>query len=109
MDISWNNTIEGKQYFVSVNDHNKLEYSFDNVNPWVGSGCTFEISPNLNDNSWVWEDIKRVFGIEKTQMIYALALTLDIVRVDDLKKRSSVFYEIYNQQLEVVKAKNILI
>lgn len=106
MKFSWNTTIEGVQYFVSLNPENKLEYSFDNVNPLVGGGHTTIIDTDISKNKWVWDDIIKVFGLENAENMYALALTLEKFNSPNMK--DPAFYMAYDEQLHKVIADKIL-
>jgi hypothetical protein len=107
LEISWNNTIEGKQYFVSINNENKLEYCFDDVNPLVGNGKTFELLADLKQEKWMWEELEKIFGIDNVRQIYALVFTLREVSSNDIKNRSAKFYAAYQKKLEQVLDKRI--
>jgi hypothetical protein len=105
MKYSWNTTIEGIQYFVSINNEHRLEYSFDNVNPLVGSGCTTVINTDISKNKWLWDDIIKVFGCKTARDIYALALTVEKLTFFNVK--DPAFYLAYDEQLQKLIADNI--
>jgi hypothetical protein len=102
MNLSWNTTIDGKQYFVSINKEHRLEYSFDNVNPQVGGGYTAAIDKDMSKNKWVWDDIIKVFGHTTAREMYALALTIEKLNFPD--EIGPAFYTMYDNQLQKVIA-----
>lgn len=99
MKTAWNNTIEGKQYFVTVNDRHRLEYSFENVNPLVGGGFTRELTADLADPSIPWQELVSVFGNHDARMMFALAAALLHVGSADIENRTAAFYEEYGKRL----------
>ena len=107
METSWNKTVDGKQYFISINSNCKLEYSFDNVNPLVAGGWTFELVSDLNQEKWIWEEIAKIFGLETARMAYALVLTLDKSDKKDVESKSFKFYEFYQSNFNQVTEKKM--
>ena len=97
----WNQTLEGRQYFVQLKyDFSGLELTSDPNSELVGGGYTIDLPKELEKDPSTIKDLKMYFGKEKTKEIIAFSKAIQKLELNDLKKKTHKFYEVYASELE---------
>ena len=102
MKTVWNNTKEGRQYWVQLKSGSMtLEFVSDPVSELAGGGYSFDLPENLDLNPETLKDLKRYFSKQDLQEIRAFSRTLKKLKRSDIENCTEKFYQIYYEELEM--------
>lgn len=101
MNTVWNNTKEGRQYWVKLKSGSMtLEFISDPVSELAGGGYSFDLPEDLSADTEELKELGKVFTDQDILEMQAFSRTLKKLKRSDIENRTKRFYQIYYEELE---------
>lgn len=101
MNTVWNNTKEGRQYWVKLKSGSMtLEFISDPVSELAGGGYSFDLPEDLSADTEELKELGKVFTEQDLQEMQAFSRALKKLKRSDIENRTKRFYQIYYEELE---------
>lgn len=101
MNTVWNNTKEGRQYWVKLKSRSMiLEFISDPVSELAGGGYSFDLPEDLSADTEELKELGKVFTDQDILEMQAFSRTLKKLKRSDIENRTKRFYQIYYEELE---------